>query len=120
MADDMVLFTRTYDLLQWLLPKTEQFPKAYRFTIGRRTADAALDLQEKLLLAAKRSGAARRQLLQECDAHLDAIRLYLRLALDWRWLNAGQYEHASRLVAEVGRLLGGWLRQVKKEKAPRE
>jgi hypothetical protein len=25
----------------------------------------------------------------------------------------GQYEHASRMVAEVGKLLGGWLKQTK-------
>ena len=37
-------------------------------------------------------------------------RLYLRLAHRWRWLNDGQYEHVSRLVAEIGRLLGGWLK----------
>jgi hypothetical protein len=34
----------------------------------------------------------------------------LRLAHRWRWLNDGQYEHVSRLVAEIGRLLGGWLK----------
>jgi hypothetical protein len=24
------------------------------------------------------------------------------------WLKPGQYEHAARMVAEIGRLLGGW------------
>lgn len=27
------------------------------------------------------------------------------------WLSDGQYEHVSRMVAEIGRLLGGWMRQ---------
>lgn len=103
MADDMVLLTKTYDLLEWLLPNTEKFPKAYRFSVGRRLGDAALDFQEKLFLARKRRGPGRRALLLECDAHLDAIR-------HWQWLSTGQYEHASALVAELGRLLGGWLK----------
>jgi hypothetical protein len=42
---------------------------------------------------------------------LGRVRLYLRLAHQFRWLNTGQYEHVSTLVAEIGRLLGGWLKQ---------
>jgi hypothetical protein len=35
----------------------------------------------------------------------------LRLAHRWQWLNDGQYEFVSEQVAEIGRLLGGWIRQ---------
>ena len=38
------------------------------------------------------------------------LRIYLRLAHRWRWLSDGQYAHAGGMVAEIGRLLGGWLR----------
>ena len=60
-------------------------------------------------------GRARRAKLLECDAYLDLVRLYLRLAHHWRWLSDGQYEHVSRQVAELGRLQGGWLKQSGKE-----
>jgi len=33
----------------------------------------------------------------------------LRLAHQWHWLSAGQYQHVSAMVAELGRLLGGWI-----------
>jgi len=49
--------------------------------------------------------------LRRADAALNHLRLYLRLAWDWRWLNAGQYEHVSAIITEIGRLLGGWLKQ---------
>ena len=49
--------------------------------------------------------------LRQADAHLNKVRLYLRLAHQWGWLSAGQYEHVSRMVAEIGRLLGGWIKQ---------
>ena len=47
----------------------------------------------------------------EADAALNTQRLYLRLAHRWHWLSDGQYEHVSKMVAEIGRLLGGWIRQ---------
>ena len=60
MPDEMVIFTRTYDLLDWLLPKSEAFPRAYRFTVTQRLASAALDFQEALFDAQSQSGAAAR------------------------------------------------------------
>jgi hypothetical protein len=46
--------------------------------------------------------------LEEADAALDKVRMYLRLAARWEWLSHGQYRHAAGMVAEIGRLLGGW------------
>jgi hypothetical protein len=50
-------------------------------------------------------------MLLEAAACPCKLRLYLRLARQWDWLSSGQYEHVSRIVAQVGRLLGGWIRQ---------
>lgn len=108
---ELVIFTATFDLLTWLLPQAEHFPKAQRFVVTQRLLNAALDFQEALFDANARSGAARAQALLAADAHLDKLRLYLRLANRWHWLSDGGYEHVSRLVATVGKLLGGWLRQ---------
>lgn len=106
----MVIFTRTFDLLEWLLPKSERFPRAYRSTLTQRLMDAALDLQEALVVAEAREGRSRVSALRDADAALARLRIYLRLAHRWHWLSDGQYEHVSRLVAEVGRMTGGWLR----------
>jgi hypothetical protein len=48
--------------------------------------------------------------LRSADAALGRLRSYLRLAHRWGWLSDGQYAHVSAMVAEIGRLLGGWLR----------
>jgi four helix bundle protein len=111
MPDDMVLFTRTFDLLTWLLPQTERFPRVQRFVVTKRLQDAVLDLQERLIEANTfGSGPRRLQRLRAADASLVKLRLYLRLVHRWGWFTDGQYEHVSAMVAEVGRLLGGWIK----------
>ena len=105
-----MLLTRTFDLLAWLLPKSECFPKAYRPTMVQRMMDAALDLQEALFDAQTQGGSTRERHLRAADAALNKLRLYLRLAHRWKWLSDGQYRHASVMVAELGRLLGGWMK----------
>ncbi|NDJ76469.1 MAG: four helix bundle protein, partial [Chloroflexi bacterium] len=60
--------------------------------------------------AQSQGGTTRQKHLRAADAHLNKLRLYLRLAYHWGWFNDGQYRHVSEMVAEIGRLLGGWLK----------
>lgn len=112
-AAEMPIFTRTFDFLQWLLPTTNHFPRAHRFTMTQRLLDAAFDLRERLEEAQHRSGKERLAALARADEALAKVRLYLRLAARFDWLTAGQYQHAAQMVAEIGRLLGGWKKVTK-------
>lgn len=105
---ELPLFIKTYDFVGWLVPLTNHFPRAHRHTVTKRLLDAALDFQQIVLLSNHVYGETRLAQLRLADTELDKMRLYLRLAHRWQWINSGQYEHASRLVAELGRLLGGW------------
>lgn len=102
------LFLKTHEMLLWLLAHTQNFPKSQRFVLAKRMEDAALDFHDCLLRAGKsrRKSAA----LTEADVHLDRLRRYNRLAHGLKLHNETQYEHLARIVEELGRLLGGWLR----------
>lgn len=106
--EEMPIFTRSFDLLTWLLPATNHFPRAHRHGFTRRLLDAAFDLRERLEEAHLRQGRARSERLAAADEALARLRVYLRLASRWGWLSDGQYGHVAEIVAEVGRLLGGW------------
>jgi len=101
------IFSRTYDLILWLLPQASKFPRIHRFGLGERVVRQALDLQEILI----RAGLSRKQrasLLNDADAQLTILRQNLRLCKDLELLKINQYEHVSMMLAEIGRLLGGW------------
>jgi hypothetical protein len=110
MADSLVIFVRTYDFITWLLPMVENFPKSQRFMVTARLQNAVLNFQEFLIEANALKGEKRSETLTSADAELRKVRLYLRLCEKWKWLTAGQYNHASQMVAEIGRLLGGWMK----------
>ena len=107
-GQEMPIFTRTFDFLTWLLPVTNHFPTAHRHTFTKRLLDAAFDLREQLEAANHRMGKERLAYISSADESLDKVRTYLRLAAKWDWLSQGQYQHVSNMVAEIGRLLGGW------------
>lgn len=109
-------FTRCYDLLCWLLPTTEKFPRRQRFALARALNDAAFRLHERLSEAVHCRHP--QESLEQADVELTRLRTYLRLSRDLGILHAGGYEHGVRLVADIGRLVGAWRRQLDKSPAP--
>ena len=76
---EMRIFTRAFDFIVWLLPMTNNFPRAHRHTMTRWLLDAAFDLRERLEEANLRREGVRRASLDRADEALAAGRLYLRL-----------------------------------------
>ena len=109
------IFTRTYDLLLWLIPATTKFPREQRFVLAKAVQETALRFQERLIEAGVSRGRARSRALAQADVELTKLRFYLRLCKDMQLLKLNQYRHAAEMVSEVGRLLGGWRKMAGKE-----
>jgi hypothetical protein len=109
------IFVKTYDLLLWLIPRTTTFPREQRFVLARHVQDIALRFQEYLIEAAalpKQNRPAKLDRLNKADVELTKLRFYLRLCRDLKLLDSGQHQHVSRMLDEIGRLLGGWFKSL--------
>jgi len=104
------IFTKSYDLLRWLIPLTIKFPRQQRFVLAEAVQRTALQLHERLIEAAK-SGDPRPS-LRHADVDLTKLRFYVRLCHDMELISLKQYKHAAGRLAEVGRLLGGWIKSL--------
>ena len=102
------LFARFHDFCVWLAPAVEKFPRSQRFLLADRLLDTAFACHADLILARKVSGPQREAALLAADVKLETLRLQLRLAVDLRCISVRQYEHAARLLDEIGRMLGSW------------
>jgi hypothetical protein len=110
------IFSRTYDLLLWLIRATTRFPRSQRFVLARTVQWTVLQFQERIIEAGmldKRDPAAALDRLERADLLLIKLRFYLRLCHDLSLLSDGQYAHVAGMVEEVGRLLGGWIKKVR-------
>ena len=105
------LFARTYDLLLWLIPQLQKFPRVHRFGVAERIQRLALDFQDTIVAAGKSKREYRFEKLSEADIYLEQLRVWMRFARDNKLITVRQYEHAARSMNEVGRLLGAWLKQ---------
>lgn len=112
---EMAIFTKTYDFLAWLTPATNHFPRAHRYGATHRLLAAGYAFLEHITEANNMRGSERLRLLTLANGELDKVRLYLRLVNRWRWLSEGQYAHCATMVAEMGRLLGGWQKRTRQD-----
>ncbi len=102
------IFSKTYDLLTWLIPATTKFPREQRFVLAKFIQETALRFQEDLIEAGLGKGRKRNSALARADVNLTKLRFYLRLSRDLRLITPRQYQHVANVVTEIGRLLGGW------------
>ena len=102
------IFSKTYDLLTWLIPATTKFPREHRFLVARHVQEVALRFQEDLIEAGMGRGKTRERALVRADVSLTKLRFYLRLCQDLNLLTPNQYRHVSEIIVEIGKLLGGW------------
>jgi hypothetical protein len=105
------IFTKTYDLQLWLIPRTLAFPKSQRGVLAKQVQAQLFALYEALVDAGMSEAPLPH--LRRADASLTKLRGYLRLCRDLQLLSIKQYGYASQQVAQVGRLLGGWFKSIK-------
>lgn len=105
------IFTRTHDLLKWLLETTRKFPREQRFVLAKRVMEQAFALQDALT-AAGIDQPKSATYLRQADIALAGLQKSLLLCYQLEHLSARQYRHVSEMTREVGRLLGGWQKKV--------
>jgi len=110
------VFTKMYDLVGWILERTNTFPKSHRFVFSERINNLVLDILENIIEAI--ISQEKVAILQTVNVNLEKLRVLIRLSKDQHFLSFKQYEYASRMIDEVGRMLAGWKRYPGSLKAP--
>ncbi len=106
---ELSILIKWMEFLKWLLSTTEKFPKRVRFTFADRINNLALDMVEDLTEA--QYTHQKRAVLQRVNLRLEKLRILLRISCEQKYLSYKAYEHAMRSVNEVGKMLGGWIKQ---------
>ncbi len=97
-----------HDLILWMLPQLDKFPRVRRFTLGERIENRLLITLEDLVEAAY--SRQKKQALNHANRQLGVLRHLWRLAFELRIIEMKSYEHGTKLINGVGQQVGGWLK----------
>jgi hypothetical protein len=108
-SDVPPVISKLYDLILWLLNQIPKFPRSHRFVLGDRIETLVLEILELLIEAAyTRNKTAQ---LKRAGIQLEKVRYLIRMSKDLKLLSLRQYQFVSEQIDELGRMVGGWLRQ---------
>lgn len=73
------------------------------------------DCLELALLAGYSARTEKLGLLQKLSTKLDALKFFLKLLWELKSINNAKYSSLSIPMSEIGKMVGGWLKQISKE-----
>ena len=97
-------------LLDAILDITPSFPRSYKFSIGSRLHDLAINLMSEISAAyINRDRAVRIQHLANFQADFEVLKTLLRIAGERKWI-LGQSKHADiiELTDAIGKQSTAW------------
>jgi len=83
-TEELVIITKTYDMILWSCNHTSRFPRQHRFVLGERLERTLYDLLETLIRA--KYSRDRNDLLKAANMKLEILRFQIRLAKDLQCL----------------------------------
>lgn len=112
MADHSSILQKNYDFLLYLIPVLQKFPRNQKFLLADRIQNKTLDNQELLIQAFYSKPDQKVELLKKVNIQLEQLRFLFRLCHDLKYVDTGRYEFISKLVNEVGAMLGSWMKSL--------
>jgi hypothetical protein len=110
-ARQMVIVEKYEQVVNYLYPIFQNTPRKHG--VARDMMLRTLFLQVELFIVAGKSRQVSR--LYAADANLATLRYWLRFAVDpkRKIITSHQHRHALSLIAEIGKMIGSWVKAVK-------
>jgi four helix bundle protein len=111
--EELKILQKTYDMIQYGYICLRQFPKSEKYTLAAEIKQSMYRLLKLIITANKRY--YKKTTLQDIDVELEFLRYLVRLSADaeLRFLPLKKYENWSKMLNEIGRMLGGWIKSSK-------
>lgn len=106
---NLVIFQKVYDLILWIYPLINKFPKKQRFILGQQLENTLLEILKGIIQANQEKNKL--TTLKQVSIDLDKFRILYRLAKDLRFMSIRQYQFGVEKINEVGKMLGGWMKR---------
>lgn len=88
------------------------FPRLSKFTLGGKIDTLFNDLTELLLLAGYANREQKPSIVIKASAKLDVLKFFLQVAWELKCLDHKKYGAICTPLLEVGKMIGGWRRQL--------
>lgn len=108
--ESLPVINKTYELYKGIIEVCDKLQKRWRYTLGSHIENSLLECLENLVMAKNAPKTFKAGYLIKAVAKLEVTMLKLRLLLELKLANETKILQLQAKLAEVGRMLGGWLK----------
>ena len=112
MYDELPVYKASYDLLLVIFQFTTNFTREYKFTLGERLKNEAIELI--VLVFRANSKTSKYDILQQAREQIEVLRLLIRLLKDLKQISLKSFIRINQQVENVSKQLTGWQKSEKK------
>ncbi len=103
--------TESYKLWHNALP---HIPRLTRYSLGEKINGLFIELSELVLTASFASREQKGPVIQRASVRLDALKFFIQIGWELKAFDNKKFAELSAPLAEIGKMLGGWLKQTTK------
>ena len=104
---------KTEDMIKYAYIVLKHFPKSERFTLAADIKKSMCKLLELIIRCNAEKDKYR--YFREIDVELIMFKSFVRLSMELGFMPIKKYEILSGYVSEIGKMLGGWMKNFKKQ-----
>lgn len=108
--DSLPIINKSYEVYKSIIELNAKLEKRWRYSLGLSLENSILDCMEILIMAKSAPKPLKAGYLLKAIAKLEITTLKLRLVLELKLVNETKLFQIQANFAEIGRMLGGWLR----------
>lgn len=94
------------------------FPKFLKYSLGQKIDITLIDVIELILTAGFAAKNNKLAIIQKASIKLDAVKFFLQIAWELKAVDNKKFAAVSVPLVEIGKMLGGWQKQLIKETPP--
>lgn len=112
---NLSIIERLIDAYKLWHEMTQHLPKKSRFTLGAKIDSAFIEVIELIFMAGSSIRERKIPFLEKAVNKFDLLKFFLRISWEIKALDNKKYLAISEPLNEIGKMLGGWYRNLLKE-----
>jgi len=110
-SEHLPLYLKFYQLVKFLSESIRNFPKQYKYTLGKNILNLSWECLDLTLEANALPNEKKHQKILELSIAFDKLKIRLRMAQELNLISERQFAHIQTYYAkEIGEMIGGWLK----------
>jgi hypothetical protein len=109
---ELPIINKLYETYKSIVNINDHLEKRRRYCLGASLENSIMSLLQEIVMAKNAPKSLKPAYLIKASAHLEISVLKLRLFLELKIANETKIFQTQNELAEIGRMMGGWLRSL--------